>query len=66
MSYVQIVSWHAIEVVDAAGWHTRCGRLITTQSAPVSPTLPLDERSCETCLRLDTHDAEVENDTVAG
>lgn len=58
MSWMKIVSWHRIAKVTAAGWHTRCGRLITTQDAAVSDSLPLSEPSCETCARLTLHDEE--------
>jgi hypothetical protein len=63
--WMQIESWHRVSVVDEAGWHTRCGR-VTTGDAPVTDELPLDEKSCETCLRLVEHDAEqpVDNDPV--
>lgn len=45
-------SWHSLVKTDDRGWHLRCGRTITTEAAPASPTLPLGEKSCETCLRL--------------
>jgi hypothetical protein len=59
MSYLKIGSWHTLARVDDRGWWTRCGRLVTTEPAPVSDSLPLDEKSCETCLRLSTHDTEI-------
>lgn len=58
MSYLKIESWHVLVRVDEAGWHTRCGRLVTTEAAPASDHLPLDEKSCETCARLTLHDGE--------
>lgn len=60
VSYLRIVSWHSIARVDAAGWHTRCGRVVTTEDAPASDTLPLGEPTCETCLRLTIHDKDQE------
>lgn len=58
MSYLKVRSWHSIVKVDEAGWHTRCGRLVEEAAAPASDVIPLDEKSCETCLRLTVHDAE--------
>lgn len=69
MSYLKVRSWHRIDRVDDRGWHTRCGLLVTTEKVPASDTIPLDEKSCETCLRLAAHDAEprnVDNDVVPG
>lgn len=66
MSFLKVRSWHTISRVDDTGWHTRCG-LTVNDSAPASDHIPLDEPSCETCLRLDLHDAEkqdVVNDEV--
>jgi hypothetical protein len=56
MSYLKIGSWHVIALVDDAGWHTRCGRLVMTEPAPATGQLPLGEKSCETCLRLTVSD----------
>lgn len=69
MTYVKIASWH-IEAMTFRGGavKTRCGRTATpvgTLAHPgdgpivvhaTSDTLPLDERSCETCLRLNERD----------
>jgi hypothetical protein len=68
MSYLKIGSWHLIARVDDRGWWTRCGRLVTTEPAPAADRLPLDEKSCETCLRLsqaDTDRQNIPNDEVA-
>lgn len=63
MTYIKITgySWHAILRVDDAGWWTRCGRLVTTETTPVAKALPLDEKSCETCARLTLHDQDQQN-----
>lgn len=53
MKYVRIRSWHVILTPTRAfdTYRTRCGRTVTTTA--VTNELPLDEKSCETCLRLD-------------
>lgn len=68
MSYVRLTSWHRISMTYRSGMvKTRCGRgplgvigAITSAGIvyPTSDSLPMGERSCETCLRLTTHDAE--------
>lgn len=53
--YVAIQAWHIISHPFGTGYVTRCGR----QSAgPTTDELPLDQKSCETCLRLKQHDAD--------
>jgi hypothetical protein len=45
-------SWHLLVRVDAAGWRTACG-LIVTWDAPVRPEEPpTDERWCARCHDL--------------
>jgi hypothetical protein len=61
MSYLKIGSWHVIARVDDRGWWTRCGRVVTNEPTPASDQLPLGEKSCETCLRLSTHDEDRQN-----
>lgn len=56
--WVKIVSWHIATGVYRSGRiGTRCGRA-AKENAPQSPTLPLDEKSCETCTRFALHDEE--------
>lgn len=56
--WVRMVSWHAIAITYRSGRAgTRCGRM-AAQGAPESDVLPLDERSCEVCLRLKARDEE--------
>jgi hypothetical protein len=52
--YVKIRSWHIIRTFTRVpgGAITLCGK--RTQGAPMSQVLPLVDKSCETCLRLDT------------
>jgi hypothetical protein len=50
--WVKIKSWHLV-----ANGRTRCGRLYAIPS-PTVDDLPLDERSCESCLRLHERDEE--------
>jgi len=52
MKYVKIRSWHLVAYHARAfqTFRTRCGR--TVRSFDTAPELPLDEKSCETCLRL--------------
>ena len=57
MRYVRIRSWHLIALRAPAIYTTRCGRMVPTD-APTSDSLPLGERSCETCLRLARRDEE--------
>jgi hypothetical protein len=65
--YAKLYSWHQLEIEAPAATGgdtssalvalTRCGREVPGD-APTSPTLPLGEPSCETCLRLVRHDEE--------
>ena len=52
MKYVRIRSWHVVLTPTRAfdTYRTYCGRTVTTRDT--SADLPLDEKSCETCLRL--------------
>jgi hypothetical protein len=59
--YVKIASWHQVLTPTRAfnTYRTLCGRTVTTDPLAVSRVgpldeLPLDEKSCETCLRLAT------------
>ena len=56
MKYVKIRSWHLVATPTRAfqTFRTRCGR--TVKSFDTAPELPLDEKSCETCLRLAARD----------
>ena len=49
--FVRIRSWHVIRT-----WTRMPGRAITlcgrTSDGESSPDLPMDEKSCETCLRI--------------
>lgn len=68
MTYIRSRSWHVLAKVTAEGWRTRCG-INLTESAVVSDSLPLDEKSCESCLRYNAADEarlNVANDEVAG
>lgn len=56
--YVKLDSWHIIEE-DAVS--TICGRE-TPLDAEISDRLPLDEKSCETCLRLAAHESNPDAD----
>jgi hypothetical protein len=71
MTYVRIRSWHIEALTFRSGMvRTRCGLLArvegTIGSGPGIPvkvsltaeTLPLNERTCETCLRLTQHDED--------
>ena len=60
-TYVRIRSWHLLAEGVEDDALTRCGRKASAL-APVADELPLDERSCETCLRLAAHDEEDEGD----
>lgn len=57
-------SWHSLLTFTRAGSVlTRCGRLIPGgPDHRLSDSLPLDERSCEVCLRLALHDGEAVGD----
>ncbi len=59
MTYAKLISWHRVSGVSRANrpLTARCGKPFPVD-APTSETLPLDERSCESCLRLVAHDAE--------
>ena len=70
MTYIRARSWHVLSRVTAGGWQTRCG-LRRSESArwPVADQLPLDDKSCESCLRYTARDEarlNVANDEVAG
>lgn len=56
--YAKLDSWH--EVHDT---RSLCG-LEIGDDAPHSPALPLNERSCETCLRLARHMTEAGDTSV--
>lgn len=59
MNYVRIVSWHSVRTFTRAGGViTRCGRFVPPPVTE-SPFLPMDEKSCESCLRLTLRDAQV-------
>jgi hypothetical protein len=51
--YAKIRSWHIV----ATASRTRCGRLVRFD-AQLSGTLPLNEKSCESCNRLAIHDGD--------
>ena len=58
MSWIKARSWHVYAFTYRGGTHrTRCGRTLPAD-APTSPSLPLEEKSCETCTRLVLHDEE--------
>lgn len=69
-AYVKIPrgSWHATLTFTRTGSVlTRCGRLVPGPKHTVDDQLPLNEKSCESCLRLEAHDkVAIANDTVAG
>ena len=46
----------SFHVIVFASGQTRCGRYASREH---TDHLPMTERSCETCLRLTQHDAEV-------
>ena len=61
MTYVLIASVHVLRTFTRDGGAiTRCGRRVPP---PVTEfdDLPLTDRSCETCLRLTAHDADIES-----
>lgn len=71
MTYVRIRSWHSVALTFRSGMvRTRCGLLarvegtvswgagIPTKVSVTADTLPLDAKSCETCLRLTRHDED--------
>jgi hypothetical protein len=51
-TYVKIASWHVILTPTRVPetYRTLCGRTVTTRET--KDELPLDEKSCEICLRL--------------
>jgi hypothetical protein len=56
--WVRIRSWHLLRPTRSlpdTAW-TRCGRKVA--DPVIVPDLPLDAKSCETCLRLAAHDDE--------
>lgn len=59
MTYIRIRAWHIIAGPTRGipgRYELRCGR---TAEGTIIDSLPLGERSCETCLRLARHDEEV-------
>lgn len=53
-------SWHSFLTYTRSGSVlTRCGRLIPGPDHQLADALPLDERSCESCLRLAARDGEL-------
>lgn len=55
MSFAKVRSWHVVLTITRTGSAlTRCGRLIPQPR--IQDALPLDEKSCESCLRLVAHD----------
>lgn len=73
MRYVRIRAWHVIwrdPSDDARVWNllirgsyrTRCGRAVSKELDTVE-SLPMGEKSCESCLRLTLHDEEKESGT---
>jgi hypothetical protein len=61
MSYVKVPngSWHTMLTYTPAGSIlTRCGRLVKGPTHTLDDAIPLDEKSCESCLRLEQHDRE--------
>jgi hypothetical protein len=56
--WFKLKSWHAYRYTSRGSRYiARCGKW-TNGGDPLSNVLPLDERSCESCLRLLKHDAE--------
>jgi hypothetical protein len=71
MSYVHLPSerssWHSLMTYTRAGGAlTRCGRFVPGPNPRVVDALPLDERSCESCLRLAIRDGERGPDSPSG
>jgi hypothetical protein len=72
MTYVKLRSWHVEALTFRSGLvRTRCGLLARVEGTiaaagpgvPVNVSetaanLPLDAKSCETCLRLSQHDED--------
>lgn len=59
MSFVKIPrgSWHSILTFTRNGSVlTRCGRLVPGPNHTLDDEMPLGQRSCESCLRLEAHD----------
>lgn len=58
MHWVKIRSWHAVTFDSRGGLHhTRCG-LWAKIEAPQADDLPVNEKSCESCLRLIQRDED--------
>jgi hypothetical protein len=53
-------SWHVLERVTNRGWELRCGKIITTEKAKASATLPVGERTCESCATGELRDRDNE------
>jgi hypothetical protein len=51
VSFVKIRSWHVIRLTRSLEPRTLCGR-VAPRSAETSDTLPLTDKSCESCARL--------------
>ncbi|HEU4571476.1 MAG TPA: hypothetical protein VFR93_02230 [Candidatus Limnocylindrales bacterium] len=60
-TYALIDSWHVVERAGRDGDVTYCGRTVNRNEGTTADTLPLGEKSCETCLRL-AMAAETERD----
>jgi len=54
----KIRSWHYVRTFTRmqGGFISRCGKSGNTGESGFKPDPPLDEKSCETCLRLKEHD----------
>jgi len=50
MKWVKIKSWHIVGIDLPDAYLTRCGRRATNTYTEAD--LPMDEKSCESCLRL--------------
>lgn len=65
-TYARIISWHRVRFMSRGSQYwTRCGKWAPTNS-PVSDTIPLDEKTCETCLRLTLRDEEIDDQVIGG
>ena len=56
VTWVRIVSWHAVRLTRSIAPRTRCGRTAAAD-APIRTVLPA-EKSCETCLRIVAREAD--------
>lgn len=64
MIYVRVRSWHVVKHTRLDSYGTLCGRYVGWP-ATVTDDLPLDEKSCETCLRLSVSLSQVERAIAA-